>query len=39
MANLSNAYALLIGVGDAELDTVDDAIDVGKILTDKTLAG
>ena len=39
MANLSNAYALLIGVGDVELDTVDDAIDVGRILTDKTLAG
>ena len=39
MANLSNAYALLIGVADEELPSVRDAKDVGKILTDKRLAG
>lgn len=39
MSKLPNAYALLIGVGDAELDTVDDALDINNILIDETLAG
>ena len=39
MDQLTNAYALLIGVGDEELDTVDDAIDLSNILKDSTLAG
>jgi pimeloyl-ACP methyl ester carboxylesterase len=39
MSKLPNAYALLIGVGDEELDTVDDALDINNILIDETLAG
>jgi tetratricopeptide (TPR) repeat protein len=39
MNKLDNAYALIIGVGDKELDTVNDAIDINNILIDETLAG
>lgn len=39
MSKLNNAYALIIGVGDKELDTVNDAIDINNILIDETLAG
>lgn len=39
MSELQNAYALIIGVGDDELDTVNDALDISEILIDETLAG
>jgi len=39
MGNLKNAYALIIGVGDEELDTVNDAIDINEILIDEEFAG
>ena len=39
MSELTNAYALIIGVGDEELDTVNDAIDINEILIDEQFAG
>ncbi|WP_299522514.1 caspase family protein [uncultured Lutibacter sp.] len=39
MAKLNNAYALLIGVGDEKLGTVNDATDIYNLLVDETLAG
>ncbi|WP_111707577.1 caspase family protein [Lutibacter citreus] len=39
MNQLKNAFALIIGVGDEELDTVSDALDINDILIDEQFAG
>jgi len=39
MGKLKNAYALLIGVGDENIDTLNDATDIYNLLVDEALAG